>query len=102
MAWISPPSLECVIFPGRLPKNEIGFVNALLDDMEGMAVVRTEEAEEGRMEYWVAPGFVEEFREFVSIMRDHWGIPMTLSDPIPQSTEIKQYYAKQASSNPCG
>ncbi|NPU98069.1 MAG: hypothetical protein HPY51_12745 [Candidatus Omnitrophica bacterium] len=94
MENIKPPCPECVIIPGRLPKNEIAFVNAVLDDMEGMVVVRTEEAEEGRMEYWVAPGFVEEFREFASIMREHWGIPMTLADPIPQSTEIRPYYEK--------
>ncbi|HQH73728.1 MAG TPA: hypothetical protein PK360_16760 [bacterium] len=89
MENVKPPCPECVIIPGRLPKNEIAFVNAVLDDMEGMVVVRTEEAEEGRMEYWVAPGFLEEFQDFVSIMREHWGIPMTLADPIPRSTEIQ-------------
>lgn len=96
MENIKPPCPECVIIPGRLPKNEIAFVNAVLDDMEGMVVVRTEEAEEGRMEYWVAPGFLEEFQDFVTIMREQWGIPMTLSNPIPQSTEIQPPRAEES------
>lgn len=82
------PNKDCIIFPGRLPKHEIGFVNALLDDHEGMVVVRTEEAEEGRMEYWVSPDLVDEFMNFVDCMRNQYGIAMTINDPIPQTTEI--------------
>jgi len=79
---------DCIIIPGRLPRDEIGFINALLDDHEGMVVVRTEEAEEGRMEYWVSPDMVDEFMEFVEYVRKNLGINMILHDPIPQTTEI--------------
>jgi len=79
---------DCIIFPGRLPKHEIGFVNALLDDLEGMVVVRTVEAEEGRMEYWVAPDLVDEFMAFVDYVRTNLGISMIINDPIPHTTEF--------------
>ncbi|MBN2329647.1 MAG: hypothetical protein JXR73_21075 [Candidatus Omnitrophica bacterium] len=79
---------DCIIIPGRLPRHEIGFINALLDDHEGMVVVRTEDAEEGRMEYWLSPDMVDEFTNFVDYVQTNLGINMILYDPIPQSTEI--------------
>lgn len=79
---------DCIILPGRLPTHEIGFINALLDDHEGMLVVRTEKAEEGRMEYWVSPDMLDEFMDFVEYVRKNLGINMIINDPIPQTTEI--------------
>ncbi len=80
---------DCVILPGRLPPKEIGFINAVLDDHEGMVVVRTENAKEGRMEYWVAPDLLDEFMEFVHYVNESLHIKMEISDPISQSTEIE-------------
>ena len=79
---------ECIFFKGRLVPHEIAFVNALLDDLEGVVVVRTEEPVEGRMEYWVAPDLVEEFKVFFFAVRDATGIDMTLEGPVPESSEI--------------
>lgn len=78
-----------IIIPGRLPPHEICFVNALIDDHDGMAVVRTVNAEEGTMEYWVAPGMLDEFMAFISYVRNELMIPMELGDPIPKTTEFK-------------
>ncbi len=87
-----PPKEDCVIIPGRLPSKEICFINSLLDDHEGMVVVRTESAEEGRMEYWISPYMVDQFKRFVECVNNELGIPMEISDPIPQSTEISDLY----------
>ncbi|RJP22206.1 MAG: hypothetical protein C4527_22200 [Candidatus Omnitrophota bacterium] len=84
--------VDNIIIPGRLPPPEICFINAILDDHEGMVVVRTEAAEEGRMEYWVAPDLVDEFMIFVSYVNEVLQIPMEIGDPIPQSTEISGLY----------
>ncbi len=81
------PNRDCIIFPGRLPRHEIGLINALLDDHEGMVVVRTESAEEGRMEYWVSPDMVDEFMNFVDYVQKNMGITMIVNDPIPHSSE---------------
>jgi hypothetical protein len=91
---MKPKNEDCVIFPGRLPKKDIGFVNALLDDHEGMVVVRTVEAEEGRMEYWVSPDMVEEFKIFAAYIRDEIHINMTLDDPIPITDEMIDFLEK--------
>ncbi|MEW6234091.1 MAG: hypothetical protein AB1656_01770 [Candidatus Omnitrophota bacterium] len=79
---------DCIIIPGRLPQPEICFINALLDDHEGMVVVRTEKPGEGRMEYWVSPDMLDEFMNFVDFVNNRLNIPMEIMDPIPQSTEI--------------
>ena len=83
-----PPADDCIIIPGRIPPREIGFLNALLDDHEGICVVRTELPEEGRMEFWVAPEMVDNFQFFVEFIRKEYAIPFELYDPIPESTEI--------------
>jgi len=78
-----------------LPPHEIGFVNAMLDDHEGMVVVRTEDPEVGKMEYWVAPDMTDEFKAFVVFVRNDLKIPMEIHDPIPESTEITEYKSQR-------
>lgn len=84
----SEDQTDSLIIPGRMPCSEIGFVNSLLDDLDGMVVVRTVDAAEGRMEFWVAPDLIDEFRTFVDYCNQGLGIPTSLDDPIPASTEI--------------
>lgn len=83
-----PKPQDNLIIPGRIPPFEIGFINAVLDDHEGICVVRTEDAVEGRMEFWVAPDLLDEFMRFVEFIREEYDIPFELYDPIPQTTEI--------------
>jgi hypothetical protein len=85
---------DCIILPGRIPPKEIGFLNALLDDHEGIVVVRTAEAEEGRMEFWVAPQLLDEFMIFVNYVNERLHIPLEVYDPIPMSTEIEEQLNK--------
>ncbi|MGI6458148.1 MAG: DUF4911 domain-containing protein [bacterium] len=87
---------DCIILPGRIPPKEIGFLNALLDDHEGIVVVRTVEATEGRMEFWVAPDLLQEFMTFVDFVNNHLHIPMEIYDPVPMSTEIQEQFRKLA------
>lgn len=63
-------------------------MNALLDDHEGICVVRTELPEEGRMEFWVAPGMLDLFYHFAEFIRTEYSIQFELYDPVPESTEI--------------
>ncbi len=82
---------DCIVFPGRLPPKEICFVNAILDDHEGMAVVRTVDAQEGRMEFWIAPALVDQFNIFVEFIRREYQIPIELGDPISETTEFTDF-----------
>lgn len=83
-----PPAIDCIIIPGRIPPREIGFLNALLDDHEGICVVRTELPEVGRMEFWVAPDMLDYFYRFADFIRSEYSIPFELYDPVAESTEI--------------
>lgn len=91
---MNPEIQDCIIIPGRIPPHRIGFVNALLDDHDGVVVVRTVEPVEGRMEFWVAPALLNEFHEFVRFMNEKWSVPIEVGDPIPQSTEIEEFEKK--------
>ncbi|MDX9754722.1 MAG: DUF4911 domain-containing protein [bacterium] len=79
---------DSIIIPGRIPPKEICFVNSLVDDLEGIAVMRTVDPVEGRMEYWVAPDLLDEFYAFMHHVRDDYGIPVEYDDPIPHTTEF--------------
>ena len=60
-----------------------------MDDLEGLAVMRTENAAEGRLEYWVTPGMTDEFFAFIEFIKKEYGIPLEVSDPIPYTTEFE-------------
>lgn len=49
----------------RIPPEDIGFVNALLDAHEGYALMRTRNREKGIVELWVAPEVYEEVRRIL-------------------------------------
>lgn len=78
---IPPGASECVFIPGRMPPHEVCYVNALLDDIDGIVVVRTVDSVEGRMEFWVAPDLVDEFMDLFNRIRDHGDIDMSLGEP---------------------
>ena len=80
-----------VVYPGRIPPHEIAFVNALIDDVDGIAVVRTEDPTEGRMEFWVAPDLTEKFVTLYEAIKAQTGIDMSLGEPIPVSSEMLAY-----------
>lgn len=82
---------DVVVFPGRLPPNEIAFVNSLIDDVDGIAVVRTEDPTEGRMEFWVSPDLTDKFVSLFEAIKAHTGIDMSLSEPIEKSTEMVEF-----------
>lgn len=84
-----PPQEDNIILPGRIPPGDICFVNSIVDDHEGMAVMRTEDASVGKMEYWVAPGLIDEFFFLMDFIRKQYDIPIEIYDPIPCSTEIE-------------
>ncbi len=86
---------DVVVFPGRLPPNEIAFVNMLIDDVDGIVVMRTEDPAIGKMEYWVAPDLVDEFLKLFEAIKAHTGIDMSLGEPIEMSTELAQFYQSQ-------
>lgn len=91
MNEIASPKPDCVIVPAKIPSHEIGFINALLDDHEGMVVVRTVNASEGRIEFWVSPDLVDDFEAFIHFVNERLDIPLTLSTPIPESDEVADY-----------
>lgn len=82
---------DVVVFPGRLPPHEIAFVNALIDDVDGIAVVRTENPTEGRMEFWVSPDLTEKFISLFEAIKAQTGLDMSLGEPIEKSTEMMNY-----------
>ena len=86
---------DVVVFPGRLPPNEIAFINMLIDDVDGIVVMRTEDPEIGKMEYWVAPDLVDEFKKMFEAIKAHTGIDMSLGEPLAMSTEMAEYIESQ-------
>ena len=84
-----------MIYPGRIPPPDIGFVNALLDDHEEIAVARTEDPAVGRMEFWVSPDMTDEFLAFIDYVKTEYQIPITIGEPIPQSTELEEFFKKR-------
>ena len=82
---------DVVVFPGRLPPNKIAFVNALIDDVDGIAVVRTENPAEGRMEFWVSPDLADKFIALFEAIKAQTGIDMSLGEPQEKSTEMMNY-----------
>lgn len=86
---------DVIVYPGRIPPHEIAFVNALIDDVDGIAVVRTENPAEGRMEFWVAPDLANKFETLFEAIKKQSGIDMSLGKPISESSEMKAYM-KQA------
>jgi hypothetical protein len=79
---------DVLIIPGRIPPKEICFINSLIDDHDGLAVMRTEDAVEGRMEFWVAPHSYDDFIAFVEYIRAAYQITFEIYDPIPHTTEL--------------
>jgi hypothetical protein len=55
-------SIHCQINP-----REIGFINNLFEGYPGFAVVRTNNAQLGLIELWVAPDF---YQEVIEILND--------------------------------
>jgi hypothetical protein len=82
---------DVVVFPGRMPPHEIAFVNALIDDNDGMAVVRTENPTEGRMEFWVSPDLTDTFVALFEAIKAQTGIDMSLGEPVEKSSEMINY-----------
>ncbi len=79
---------DCLIIPGRLTPTEICFVNSLIDDHDGMAVCRTVDAKEGRMEFWVSPDMLEEFYHFAEAINQYAEITLELGKPGQESSEM--------------
>lgn len=90
-----PPSMKCKIITGRIPPPDICFINSLFDDMEGISVLRTDNSEEGRMEFWLAPDYEEEFHRLFNAIKEQTGVEMELTGEIEESTEITEFKLKQ-------
>lgn len=50
-------SLDTYTITAKIPPREIGYVNALVEGYEGIGVLRTIDAKEGIIEFWVVPFF---------------------------------------------
>ncbi len=53
----------------RIPPDEIGYVSALFESYEGMALVRTRDPQSGIIEIWVIPEFRPIFDEVFRELR---------------------------------
>lgn len=58
--------MDTITFRARVPPEQIGYVNAILDAHEGIAVMRTRNRRRGTVEFWVAPLVVEDFRQIMA------------------------------------
>lgn len=59
-------SMDTVTFRARIPPEQIGYVNAILDAHEGIAVMRTRNRNRGTVEFWVAPAVVDDFKQIMA------------------------------------
>ena len=57
--------LDTVRFRAVIPVGEIGFVSALLEAYEGMGILRTVDKKLGAVEFWISPGFLDTFDDFI-------------------------------------
>ena len=60
----------------RVDRRDIHYIRTTLESYDGMAVVSTVAASEGRIEISVAPGCEGEIAALVSALRDREGVPM--------------------------
>ena len=53
----------------RIPPEEIGYVSALVESYEGIAVLRTRDPQIGIVEFWVIPEFRADFETMLEDLR---------------------------------
>lgn len=58
----------------RIPPEDIGFVNALLDAHEGLALMRTRNRAQGIVELWVAPEAWDDVRRILEGLAEEAGV----------------------------
>jgi hypothetical protein len=58
----------------RVPPEDIGFVNALVDAYEGYALMRTRNREKGIVEFWVAPEAYADVRWILEGLAEEVGL----------------------------
>ena len=48
---------------------QIGFLNAVIDAMQGLAAVRTRDPKKGWVEFWVAPTETSDFMDLIEDLK---------------------------------
>jgi hypothetical protein len=83
-----------LVCEARVDPEEIGYVCALIEAHEGLAVVRTKDEALGIVEFWISPLMQKDFHSFLEALSKE--IPVThgplkrLTPPVTLNTEKRK------------
>jgi hypothetical protein len=78
---MSDPHANTLRYVAKIPSPQIGYVNAIVESYEGVAIMRTRDPKAGIVEFWVMPDFVGEFERMIEGLRDEMLVEFMEQDP---------------------
>ncbi|MBI5206582.1 MAG: DUF4911 domain-containing protein [Candidatus Firestonebacteria bacterium] len=69
----------------KVPKDEICFINSILDSYEGMATLRTLDQNKGYIELWISPFFENEVENILLDLRKEIPIQLISNLDLPDN-----------------
>ncbi|PKO17053.1 hypothetical protein CVU37_09600 [candidate division BRC1 bacterium HGW-BRC1-1] len=76
-----------LVYRARVEPHQIGWVGALCEGYDGLAVLRTKDPKLGLVEFWVSPGQRADFEDFLAALGQE--IRIHVSPPFePSATTI--------------
>jgi hypothetical protein len=66
--------MDTIPYRAKINKNQIGFINSIIEGYDGIAVVRTLDPKEGILELWVSPFFEAITTEVMNNLAEEIGL----------------------------
>lgn len=79
--------MDTIRILARIAKKEIIYVNSLIEAYEGMAVMRTVNAERGLIEFQVSPHYLDDMQLLLKALSREISISLLKTDEPPQTKQ---------------
>lgn len=79
--------MDTIRILARIAKKEIVYVNSLIEAYEGMAVMRTVNAERGLVEFQVSPHYLDDMQLLLKALSREISITLLKTDEPPQTKQ---------------
>lgn len=79
--------MDTIRILARIAKKEIIYVNSLMEAYEGMAVMRTVNAERGLVEFQVSPHYLDDMQLLLKALSREISITLLKTDEPPQTKQ---------------
>ncbi len=66
--------MDTISYRAKVHRDQIGFVNSIIEGYDGIAVVRTLDPKEGILELWVSPFFEDVTTEVMKSLAEEIGL----------------------------